>query len=148
MKEFRIERAQLLPRKIDEVFRFFTDPENLGEITPPWLHFRIVSSSTASIGEGTLIDYRLRVRGIPVRWGSVIRAWDPPHRFLDEQVIGPYSRWIHEHSFEDVRGETRVRDSVRYSVLGGALVERLLVRPDVERIFEYRAQRLTTLLGA
>lgn len=144
MKEFLFERVQTLPRGRAEVFRFFSDPRNLGELTPSWLHFHIVSCSTASIGEGTEIDYRLRVRGVPMRWRSLIRAWDPPRRFVDEQVLGPYRRWVHEHSFEDLGDQTRVRDSV----LGGALVNRIFVRPDVERIFDYRAQRLLALLGA
>jgi ligand-binding SRPBCC domain-containing protein len=148
MREFLIEREQTLPQGIDDVFRFFADPRNLGELTPPWLHFRVVGSSTPSIGEGTVIDYKLRIRGIPLRWRSVIRAWEPPLRFLDEQLVGPYRRWIHEHSFQDLGGKTRVGDRVRYSVRGGALVERFLVRPDVERIFDYREQRLRALLGA
>jgi len=148
MKDCLIRRDQTLGAGIDEVFRFFSDPRNLGEITPPWLHFHIDACSTASIGEGTVIDYSLRVRGFPFRWRSVIRAWDPPFRFVDEQVTGPYRRWIHEHSFVDLGGRTRVGDCVRYAVFGGALVDRFLVRPDVERIFDYRAKRLMTLLRA
>lgn len=148
LKEFLIDREQVLSKPIDEVFRFFSDPRNLGEITPPWLNFQIVSCSTETIGEGTVIDYRLRVRGLPIRWRSVIRQWVPPYRFLDEQLRGPYRRWIHEHSFEDLGGRTRVGDHVRYSVLGGALVNSLLVRPDIERIFDYRAERLIALVQA
>lgn len=148
MRESLIEREQTLPLGIEDVFRFFANPRNLGEITPPWLHFHVLGSSTPSVGEGTVIDYKLRIRGFPVRWRSVIREWDPPLRFLDEQVLGPYRRWIHEHTFQELGGGTRVGDRVRYSVLGGALVERFLVRPDVERIFDYREQRLTALLGA
>ena len=147
MKESVIQREMTLPRGIEEVFRFFSDPQNLGAITPPWLHFEVVACSTASITEGTVIDYRLRVRGLPLRWRSVIRGWQPPSRFTDEQVVGPYRRWIHEHSFADQGGATRVRDRVRYAVPGGALVDRLLVRPDLERIFDFRAERLAALLG-
>jgi hypothetical protein len=83
MREFSFEHAQTLPRGRAEVFRFFSDPGNLEGLTPPWLHFRIVSCSTASIGEGTEIDYQLRVRGVPMRWRSLIRAWDPPRRLVD-----------------------------------------------------------------
>ncbi len=147
MKEFSIEREQVVPRKREEVFRFFSDPHNLEAITPPWLHFHIVSSSTPTIGEGTLIEYRLRVRGLPLRWRSLIREWDPPHRFVDEQLSGPYRRWVHEHRFEDLGDRTRVSDNVRYSVLGGALVNRFLVRPDVKRIFDHRTLRLEALMG-
>jgi ligand-binding SRPBCC domain-containing protein len=130
------------------VFRFFSDPANLGEITPPWLDFRVVGCSTPVIGEGTLIDYKLRLRGLPLRWRSRIDSWNPPHGFIDEQLTGPYRSWIHEHLFEDLGGSTLVRDRVRYSVLGGALVNRLLVRPDVERIFDYRSKRLAELFGS
>ncbi|MBK7644412.1 MAG: SRPBCC family protein [Planctomycetes bacterium] len=148
MKEFTIEREQKVARPIAEVFHFFSDPKNLGEITPPFLDFHIVACSTSTIGEGTLIDYKLRLRGFPLRWRSRIRAWEPPTRFIDEQLSGPYRSWIHEHSFEDLGSATLVRDRVRYSVLGGALVNRLLVRPDVEKIFDYRSQRLNELFGS
>lgn len=148
MKEFLLERKLVVPAGIHGVFRFFADPRNLGEITPPWLHFRIVACSTPAIGQGTVIDYKLRVRGVPLRWRSVIRDWEPPFRFVDEQLIGPYRRWVHQHDFTDLAGQTGVEDLVRYSVFGGSLVERFLVRPDVERIFEYRAQRLKALLVA
>ena len=147
MKDFLLERAQTIPRDIEEVFRFFSDPKNLGEITPPWLCFRMTSCSTEPTREGTLIDYELRIRGIPVRWRTLISAWEPPHRFVDEQVIGPYRKWIHEHRFEAVGSKTQAMDTVQYSVLGGALVDRIFVRPDVEKIFDYRQQRLAELFG-
>lgn len=147
MREFLIERSQTLSAPRAEVFDFFADPANLGDLTPPWLHFHIAAISTPSIEEGTLIDYRLRVRGVRMRWRSVIRDWKPPVRFVDEQLIGPYRRWIHEHTFEDLGNHTLVRDSVRYALLGGALVNRVLVRPDLERIFDYRVERLAARFG-
>lgn len=147
MNEFLLERTQTIPRDIEEVFRFFSDPRNLEEITPPWLRFRTTSCSTESVREGSVIDYKLRIRGLPVRWRSLIRVWEPPHRFVDEQLIGPYRSWIHEHRFENLGSDTRATDTVRYSVLGGAWVNRLFVRPDVERIFDYRKQRLAVLFG-
>jgi ligand-binding SRPBCC domain-containing protein len=147
MKEFTIEREQTLPQPLENVFRFFSDPANLGEITPPWLGFQIVRCSTPAIGEGTLIDYKLRLHGLPLQWRSRIRSWNPPQRFIDEQVSGPYRSWIHEHFFEDLGACTRVRDRVRYCVLGGAWVNRLLVRRDVEKIFDYRRERLAQLFG-
>ena len=107
VKEFSIEREQTLAQPIAVVFRFFSDPANLGEITPPWLDFRIVGCSTPKIGEGTQIDYKLRLRGLPLRWQSRIRSWNPPHGFIDEQVSGPYRSWIHEHVFEDLGGSDR-----------------------------------------
>lgn len=145
---FLLERELIVPRDIHEVFAFFCDPANLDHLTPPWLTFRIVGSSTPEIGNGTLIDYKLKVRGIPLRWRSRIVDWNPPFSFADEQLRGPYRSWFHRHTFEDLGGKTSVGDSVRYSVLGGALINRLLVRPDVERIFDYRLEQLAKIFGS
>ncbi len=92
--------------------------------------------------EGMLIDYRLRVRGLPLRWRTRISAWQPPHRFVDEQLRGPYRLWIHEHTFEPRNGGTLARDLVRYAVPFDALLHRWFVRPDIERIFQFRAAEL------
>lgn len=94
---------------------------------------------------GALIEYRLRWHGIPLRWTSRITEWEPPRRFVDEQVRGPYRMWRHEHLFEEVDGGTRVRDRVLYAVFAPDVVERLFVRRDVERIFAYRQERLREL---
>ena len=103
------------------------------------------------MGEGTLIRYRLRVRGAPVNWLTEITAWEPPHRFVDEQIKGPYALWHHTHTFEALDdGGTLMRDVVRYRIgFGplGALANRLLVRRDVEAIFDFRARRIPELLG-
>jgi ligand-binding SRPBCC domain-containing protein len=131
-----------LPRLIGEVFVCFADPANLDSITPPWLSFRMVTLKPIEMRVGTLLDYTLRVRGFPVRWRSRITAWEPPHRFVDEQIRGPYRLWIHEHNFEARNGGTLVRDNVRYAVPFDWLVHRLVVRPDVERIFAYRTESL------
>lgn len=131
-----------LPRPRDEVFPFFAAAENLEAITPPWLRFRIVRTSTPDMRPGTLIDYRLRIHGIPVRWQSEITAWEPPLRFVDEQRKGPYRTWIHEHRFEERDGGTMVLDQVQYAVPGGWLADRLFVRRDVESIFAFRRQQL------
>jgi len=147
MSRFSLERVQTLAADIDSVFRFFCDPRNLAAITPPWLHFELVSSSTDPVGEGTVFEHKLRVRGVPVRWRSVITIWDPPHRFVDEQLSGPYRSWVHEHRFEQLGATTRAIDVVRYSVPGGKWIDRWLVRPDLERIFDYRAKRLAEIFG-
>jgi ligand-binding SRPBCC domain-containing protein len=91
---------------------------------------------------GTRIDYRLRLHGIPLRWQSEITTWEPPHRFVDQQRRGPYPLWVHEHTFLEQYGGTLARDHVEYKVPGGSLINRLLVRPDLEKIFKYRHQRL------
>jgi ligand-binding SRPBCC domain-containing protein len=136
-----------LPARREDVFPFFAEAANLERITPPWLSFRVLSPAPVVMAPGTLIDYRLRVRGVPLRWRSRITAWDPPSRFVDEQVRGPYRRWIHQHRFEEEDGGTRCFDQVEYAVPGGRLLDRLLVRPDVERIFAYRRRVLEEIFA-
>lgn len=148
MKSFQLHREQRLERPIEDVFEFFSDPANLEALTPAWMRFRIVGCSDVRLRAGTLIDYRLRVRGMPLRWRSKITSWDPPYGFTDEQVVGPYRRWVHVHSFRPDRGGTLAADDVEYQVPGGSLVERLLVRPDLERIFEYRCARLSEIMAS
>jgi len=137
-----------LPRPLDEVFAFFSDASNLEVITPPWLSFSVVTPAPIEMRPGTLIDYRLRFRGFPLRWRSEITSWDPPHRFADAQVKGPYRQWIHEHTFVEKDGGTLAGDRVEYAVWGGALANALVVRRDVERIFDYRRQTLTAMFGS
>jgi ligand-binding SRPBCC domain-containing protein len=131
-----------LPRSVDEVFAFFSDAYNLQAITPDWLNFEILTPRPIAMHAGALIDYKLRVRGIPLKWRTKITQWQPPHRFVDEQIRGPYRQWIHEHRFEPKDGGTLCKDHVRYAVLGGELVNRLFVRRDVEGIFDYRKAKL------
>ncbi len=146
MRTFHFQREITVARTLDDVFAFFSDPHNLEALTPPWLHFRIESLSTPTVGVGTEIHYALKLRGIPIRWTSRIPVWEPPRRFVDEQIRGPYRLWRHLHTFE-ARGEgTLVRDQVEYAPLGGWLADRLIVRRDLERIFDYRQARLTDLL--
>jgi ligand-binding SRPBCC domain-containing protein len=133
---------QWLPRPRPEVFAFFADAANLEEITPAWVNFSILTPLPIDMRVGAIIDYKLRIRGFPVRWQTRITAWEPPLRFADEQMTGPYRQWIHEHRFEEKDGGTLVIDHVRYRAPGGRFVERWLVRPDVERIFAFRKRRL------
>src|SRR5918911_1052128 len=128
--EFRSE--VWLPAPRDRVFAFFADAANLEAITPPWLHFDVVTPAPIEIKPGTRIDYRLRLHGIPLRWQSEITTWEPPHRFVDQQRRGPYPLWVHEHTFLEQNGGTLVRDHVEYGVPGGTLINRFLVRPDLE----------------
>lgn len=146
-KTFHYDCELWLPRPVELVFPFFADARNLERITPPFLRFRVLTPEPIEMGVGTLIDYRLRVHGLPLRWRSEITAWDPPHRFVDEQRRGPYRKWHHEHTFEPRDGGTLAKDSVEYAVPGGALVDRLFVRRDVERIFAHRRRVLSELFG-
>jgi ligand-binding SRPBCC domain-containing protein len=140
VREFKTELWLPLPPA--KLFSFFGDAANLEAITPPWLNFRILTPLPIVMREGTLIDYRLRVHGLPLRWRTRISAWQPPHRFVDEQLHGPYRHWTHEHTFEPRKDGTLARDVVRYAVPFDALLHRWFVRPDIERIFEFRAAEL------
>jgi hypothetical protein len=142
---FTLETRLFLPRPLETVFPFFADAGNLEILTPPWLRFGIVTPHPLVMRSGALINYRLRLHGIPLRWQSEITAWEPPHRFVDEQRRGPYRVWIHEHTFTESKGGCEVRDFVRYAAPGGWLVDRLFVRHDVRRIFEYRTRKLQEL---
>jgi ligand-binding SRPBCC domain-containing protein len=147
MRTFTHHSELLVPRPLAEVFPFFADARNLEELTPDWLRFNVLTPDPIPMAVGTTIDYRLSWRGIPLRWRSEIAAWDPPHRFIDRQLRGPYRLWHHEHRFEEVDGGTMVIDDVEYAVWGGALAVNLGVRRDVERIFAYRSERLAEIFG-
>jgi ligand-binding SRPBCC domain-containing protein len=139
---------QWLPCRLDAVFPFFADAHNLQALTPPWLRFEVLTVGPIEMRVGALIDYRLHVRGVPLRWQSEIRAWEPPLRFVDEQRRGPYRRWVHTHTFREQGGRTLCGDQVEYAVPGGRLVNWLLVEPDVRRIFAYRREVLERRFSA
>ena len=140
----RFECEQWVPAPRDEVFRFFSDAANLEQITPPWLHFEVSTPRPVHVRQGTLIDYRLRLHGVPIRWQSEISVWDPPYRFVDEQRRGPYRRWVHTHSFIDEAGGTTVRDAVDYDV-PFAIIARWFVARDIRRIFAFRLRALESI---
>lgn len=144
-----LERRTWLPRRIEQVFEFFADAGNLERITPPELRFRIVTERPIVMRPGTLIDYRLSLFGIPFDWHTEITGWQPPHRFVDTQLAGPYWRWIHQHEFTDERGGTRMLDRVEYVLPLGrlGLVAKPLVRRQLDRIFDYREQAIQRLLA-
>ena len=144
---FTIEAEIRLPAPLDTVWPFFSDARNLERLTPPFLRFEVLTPDPIEMAAGTLIDYRLRIRGVPISWQSEITVWEPPHRFVDEQRRGPYKCWIHEHSFAADGDETIARDHVRYDHIGGRLANRVIVGPDVRRIFAYREKVLKELFG-
>lgn len=142
MSIFEFRSRTRVPRPLPEVFAFFADAANLQELTPPWLRFEILTPRPIEMRPGALIDYRIHLRFIPMKWCTRITVWEPPHRFVDEQLKGPYRMWLHEHTFEEDGDGTVVGDYVRYAVPFGALANWLVVRRDVERIFAYREKRL------
>lgn len=140
IREFKTELW--LPLPPEKVFPFFADAFNLETITPPWLNFNVRTPRPFEMREGALIDYKLRVHGLPVRWRTLIKEWQPPYRFVDVQLRGPYRQWIHEHTFERRGGGTLCRDIVKYAVPFDFLVHELFVRRDVEKIFAFRTEAL------
>jgi hypothetical protein len=147
MREYALNTELWLPRPRAEVFPFFAEARNLQSITPPWLSFEVLTPAPIVMRAGTLIDYRILVHGLPVRWRTEITLWDPPLRFVDVQLRGPYTLWHHTHVFQERGDGTLCLDQVRYRPRGGALLNWLFVRRDVHRIFQYRQQRLRELLG-
>lgn len=145
---YLLRSALRLHRPRPEVFSFFSDAANLETITPPSLRFRILTTLPIEMAPGTLIDYRLRIRRVPVRWRSEITAWDPPRRFVDEQRRGPYRWWRHEHLFFERGGETLILDRVRYCVRGGRIVHDMFVAPELTAIFAFRRSKLLELLSS
>ncbi len=144
MRTHVLERSQRLPAPPEAVFPFFADARNLEAITPPLLRFRVLTPAPVVMRRGTLIQYRLRLRGVPVSWLTSIQEWDPPHRFVDVQVRGPYALWHHTHDLvDDGAGGTLMRDTVRYAIGFGPLGEvahRLVVARDLDAIFAFRAE--------
>jgi ligand-binding SRPBCC domain-containing protein len=147
-----LHREMWVPLPLETVFAFFSNPSNLERVTPPWVGFRILSKLPLEMKRGLLLDYAIRVHGIPLKWRSEITVWEPPFRFADLQIQGPYAVWHHEHRFEARHGGTLVTDAVEYAIPfswmpGSGLVERFLVRPDLEKIFDHRRGALLRHFG-
>jgi uncharacterized protein len=134
---------QWVPQPLENVFAFFADAYNLEQITPPFLRFSVRSMSTPAIQRRTEISYNLRLHGLPISWTSRIEEWEPPYRFTDVQIRGPFRLWHHHHEFASERGGTCLRDTVHYKA-PFAWIQRILrlswVDRDLERIFRYRQQ--------
>ncbi len=142
---YTLVREQWVPRPREEVFHFFAGAENLEAITPPWLKFHIVSPTPIEMDQGTEIDYQLSWGIVHLRWKTEITHWNPPHFFVDVQSSGPYRFWEHTHTFRDENHGTRMFDTVRYELplgLLGRLAHALRVKRDLNRIFDYRSERI------
>jgi ligand-binding SRPBCC domain-containing protein len=141
-----------LPEARERLFAFFADAHNLERITPPFLRFRVLNASPIVMGPGALIDYKLRLHGLPITWRTEITSWEPPARFCDTQLRGPYSEWVHTHTFDEHDGGTMVRDAVRYRLPGpffaSRIVNALMVAPDTRKIFEFRHEALCEAFNA
>lgn len=140
-RTYTLLREQLIPRPLGEVFPFFADAGNLQMITPPWLHFRILTPLPIEMRTGAILEYRLRLYGLPLYWRTRIEDFEPQRQFVDQQLRGPYRLWHHTHEFEERDGGTFMRDTVRYQLpFGplGTLTHSLTVKHLLERIFDFR----------
>ena len=141
METHTISRTQVIKRPLKEVFAFFERPENLSLITPPSLGFTILSTQPIEMREGALIEYSIKVHGIPMHWTTMITEYDPPHSFIDVQIKGPYRFWQHTHTFRETEEGTEITDEVRYIIPFGALgrlINGLRIEKDLKIIFDYR----------
>lgn len=147
--DHRLYRTSFFPRPREEVFSFFASAENLQRITPRELRFEILTPAPVRMAEGARIDYRLRLFGLSFTWMTLISCWQPGVRFVDEQIRGPYARWVHTHTFEDAEGGTRVSDEVLYRLPlhPAGEIAYPLVRLQLARIFNYRTRRLEEIFG-
>ena len=141
MKTFEINMKQYINKPLEVVFEFFSKPENLEMITPKSLSFNILTPTPIKMEKGSLIDYTIRLFGVPIHWRTLISDYEPPFRFVDQQIKGPYTFWHHTHTFKLVEGGVEIIDEVKYSLpLGwlGTLAHAIWVRKDLEKIFEHR----------
>ena len=147
MSRHTLERETRVPTNLEDTFAFFADAGNLETITPPWLHFRILTPLPIEMRAGATIRYRLRLHGCPLGWTTEITGWNPPHSFVDEQVRGPYGLWTHTHEFKETEEGTVVRDRVLYEVPLDRLLHSRFVKKDLDRIFDYRQEAIRKILA-
>lgn len=150
MEVYTLHTEQFVPRSLDDVFTYFSKPENLAEITPPSVGFVILSPSPIKMKSGRLINYTIRLLFKRVRWTSLITSYDPPDGFVDEQLHGPYAFWHHTHTFKRTDGGTLIMDDVRYSIpfsIIGQIAHSLFVRRQLRKIFSYRAHKIIEIFG-
>jgi|SRR5208282_295208 len=151
MKVRILERTQIVPRPLAETFRFFADPHNLQRLTPAFLNFRFLSPPPEVMHPGTVIDYQIRLYGVPVHWRTRIEIVEAPKKFVDVQEKGPYAFWRHSHTFKDIGGEsTEMKDRVEYAMPLGPLGEigyYLFVKRSLAQIFDHRESKLAEIMG-
>ena len=149
MKVYELNITHQIDAPLDKVFDFFSKPENLSEITPAKLGFNILTPSPIKMEKGTLIDYTIKLMGIPLRWRSLITDYDPPKKFVDEQLKGPYSYWHHTHTFKAVDKGVEMNDVVRYAIpmgIIGRIMHSIWIKRDLNKIFNHRKKVIDNLL--
>ena len=149
MSEHIFQQSMTLDLPREEVFAFFADAANLERITPPELKFHIITPQPLAIEKGTLIDYQLSLRGLPLKWQTLISVWNPPREFVDEALKSPYKQWIHRHTFTALADDkTLIEDEVKYRLplepLGD--LAHWFVRRELKYIFAFRQKRVAEIL--
>ncbi len=150
MKLYTLDSIQFINKPIEDVFEFFSNPDNLSVITPPKLGFKILTPTPIKMSAGRLIDYKIYLMGFPIHWRALITDFDPPHTFIDQQIKGPYTIWHHTHTFQKVDGGVEIKDRVVYSIpfsILGRILNFLWIRKDLENIFNYRKKVIDELFG-
>ena len=148
LKIYELRRKVSIPAPVEDVFSFFSKSENLNLITPPWLNFKVLTPTPINMEKNTLIDYSIKLLGLRMIWKMEITVWQPPHRFTDRQIKGPYRVWEHAHLFDEKGGGTQMEDVIRYAVPGfvlSPLIHFLFVRPRLEKTFAFRERRILEL---
>jgi len=147
---YHLTAEQLIDLPRPEVFSFFADAMQLERITPPFLDFSVLTPQPINMCEGLLLDYKLHLHRVPIKWRTEINVWNPPFRFVDNQLRGPYKRWHHEHVFEEVDGgrKTLVKDKVHYIPRGGSIIHKFFVKPELLKIFRYRQDKIREIFAA
>lgn len=147
----QLERLQVIPSTLPEAWSFFSRPDNLSAITPPWLNFQVTSSLPAQMYPGMILTYTVSpVAGLPLEWVTEITHCSQPCLFIDEQRIGPYRFWHHQHHFREVPGGVEVRDLVHYKLPLGPLgrIASRYVRKRLASIFDFRREAVQELLAS
>jgi ligand-binding SRPBCC domain-containing protein len=157
MADHVLERRVFIPRARPDVFGFFADPRNLALVNPPGMRLAWLAPPPDVLAAGSVLDFSVRLLGVPVRWRVMIREFDPPYRFVDVQLWGPFSRWEHRHRFAEGAAPdgtggagTWVEDRLTYRLpLGalGSLAHAVAAGRSIAAMFDYRARRLVELLG-
>ena len=148
LKIYELKRRTFIPAPIQDVFSFFSNAEDLNLITPPWLYFKILTPLPVIMKENTQIDYSIKLLGLRMTWKTEITVWQPPNKFIDRQIKGPYRVWEHTHIFKEKGRGTQMEDIVQYAVPGFVLspiFHLLFVRPRLVKIFAYREQKMLEL---
>ena len=149
MKIYQLKTKQFLPISIDKAWEFFSNPNNLSKITPPWLNFEVTSQLENKVYAGMIITYKVRpLLNIPITWVTEITHVRQPNFFVDEQRFGPYKFWHHQHIFKKVDGGIEMEDIISYAVpfgFVGIIINRLIISEKINEIFSFRKEKLTEL---